>query len=221
MPHQDSPTNFNVHFVGMEPKRQYQRLHDESSSDQFSREIKFSDTPDNGAEQGALVGPLFHRIARSARIDPKLVDSFFDFSAKVVSDGTGKDMRKGSRKSRRNAQKRKGPRKSKGVATRVRRGQRDFFTRGARTSRAHMRKGPCIFVTISRNFASWVEHDCPGPDLNDSPAWGSWNGISVGTRKHLLTSSKAVPLGNALVERFSKFGNEHVMTLLPNPCILQ
>ena len=83
-----------------------------------------------------------------------------------------------------------------------------------------MRLGPCVFVTISRNFASWIEHDCPGPDLNDftfGPGWDTWTGRSHGVRNNLLSNADAPPLSGLHV-KFSKFGFKHVMILLPNPC---
>ena len=203
MPAKKITTGRSLFFVGMEPKRDQQ---ERTSSDLFAKVIEFS----NEAEAGTQVGPFFERIANLARTG---VTSFFDFSHLVLGEA--------ATQTKANRQEAKGSTPQHGVSTRVTVSKRHFFTRGARSSLSHMRSGPCVFVTISRNFASWVAADCPGPDIigefSSRPRWDQWIGRSDGRINNLLSKFETPSL-DGLKREFTEFGHVHVMLLFPNPC---
>jgi len=202
MPPKQITTGRSLFFVGMEPKRDHQAR---TSTDPFARVIDFSNQP----EAGTKVGPFFERIALTARTG---VTSFYDFSHLVLSEA--------ETQTKTDRQEARGLRVRNGCATIVPVSKRHFFTRGARSSLSHMQSGPCVFVTISRNFASWVDFGCPGPDMSGDfsarPHWGTWTGRSAG--RGTMLSNRVVPPLSGLEREFTKFGHVHVMLLFPNPC---
>jgi len=214
-PKDPRPVTKDLVFVGMEPKAAHAKLRDES---QFARMIPLAldMDPETGEinahpEAGSVVGPLFFRIKQQVGVD---VQDFFDFSDRVVSsECKSKNRTENDGVSR------------GGNACAVTIARRHFFRRGAKMSLQRMRSGPCVFVTVSRNFASWVEFDCPGPDLVDRPSFADWTGrerrSATSTVRNLLSNRVAPPIGSLLQVNFSKCGHEHVLILLPNPCVPQ
>ena len=92
------------------------------------------------------------------------------------------------------------------------------FCRGARTALGCMRRGPTVFLTVSRNFSSWFEHGCADPDSflsRNTPTWCSWRGVHYQGSPRLATYPKPTQV---LCMAIEKFGFKHWVVLLPNPC---
>lgn len=144
---------------------------------------------------GRTVGPLFERIRAMIQVDTQ---TMFDFSEKVLKFCKSHKHGKASHALLCHAA---------------------LFARGARTATDCMKRGPTLFITVSRNFESWFLHGCPSPDsISDRsyPSWCSWKGVPYGSNPNVLCT---FPEPERVVRRcVVKFGARHWMILLPNPC---
>ena len=94
-----------------------------------------------------------------------------------------------------------------------------------------MRQGPCAFLSVSRNFLSWIEAGCPSPDpvqcggLTRPGPWHFWKGRllnpskPVGTCRSKQTryALNSEPRTELHSHTFQHGGFEHVVLSLPNP----
>ena len=144
---------------------------------------------------GIRVGPLFERIRHRVQVrDPECM---WDFSDCVLMFS---------------------PSHTNGQAAHAQLQHKGHFVRGARTALACMKRGPTLFVTVSRNFHSWFLAGCPSPDslLDRSyPSWCDWKGERWCDMNVLCTFTD---LAEVVRSSIVKFGERHWMLLLRNPC---